>query len=119
MLLLQVLDGRKATGGKLEVRVKIREPLGGVQLQSVTEKWLVIDPLTPSPEKERKREKEREQEKSKEKERVRDHNWWYFYYTQNVILCIMTETHKTFSFQQAPSPRSKPQNDHDRNFKPR
>lgn len=64
VLLFQVLDGRKATGGKLEVRVKIREPLGGVQLQSVTEKWLVIDPLTPSPEKERK------QDKNKERERV-------------------------------------------------
>ncbi|XP_067258591.1 coiled-coil and C2 domain-containing protein 1A isoform X1 [Chanodichthys erythropterus] len=80
--IIDVLDGRKATGGKLEVRVKIREPLGGVQLQPVTEKWLVIDPLTPSPEKERK------QDKNKEKER------------------------------QAPPPRSKPQNDHDRNFKP-
>ncbi|XP_051559405.1 coiled-coil and C2 domain-containing protein 1A-like [Myxocyprinus asiaticus] len=57
--IIDVLDGRKATGGKLEVRVKIREPLGGVQLQSVTEKWLVIDPLTPSPEKERDRERER------------------------------------------------------------
>uniref|UniRef100_A0A667ZEV0 Coiled-coil and C2 domain-containing protein 1B n=1 Tax=Myripristis murdjan TaxID=586833 RepID=A0A667ZEV0_9TELE len=35
--IIEVLDGRKATGGKLEVRVKIREPLGGVHLQSVTE----------------------------------------------------------------------------------
>uniref|UniRef100_A0A673GJG9 Coiled-coil and C2 domain-containing protein 1B n=1 Tax=Sinocyclocheilus rhinocerous TaxID=307959 RepID=A0A673GJG9_9TELE len=51
--IIDVLDGRKATGGKLEVRVKIREPLSGVQLQPVTEKWLVIDPLTPSPEKDR------------------------------------------------------------------
>ncbi|KAK7165665.1 hypothetical protein R3I93_005670 [Phoxinus phoxinus] len=72
--IIDVLDGRKATGGKLEVRVKIREPLGGVQLQSVTEKWLVLDPVTPSPEKNKER--------------------------------------------QAPSPRSKPQNDHDRNSKP-
>uniref|UniRef100_A0A8C1UFB6 Coiled-coil and C2 domain-containing protein 1B n=1 Tax=Cyprinus carpio TaxID=7962 RepID=A0A8C1UFB6_CYPCA len=51
--IIDVLDGRKSTGGKLEVRVKIREPLSGVQLQPVTEKWLVIDPLTPSPEKDR------------------------------------------------------------------
>uniref|UniRef100_A0A673H7D7 Coiled-coil and C2 domain-containing protein 1B n=1 Tax=Sinocyclocheilus rhinocerous TaxID=307959 RepID=A0A673H7D7_9TELE len=51
--IIDVLDGRKATGGKLEVCVKIREPLSGVQLQPVTEKWLVIDPLTPSPEKDR------------------------------------------------------------------
>lgn len=61
--LVQVLDGRRATGGKLEVRVKIREPLGGVQLQPVTEKWLVIDPLTPSPEKERERNKDTEKER--------------------------------------------------------
>ncbi|XP_016417062.1 coiled-coil and C2 domain-containing protein 1A isoform X1 [Sinocyclocheilus rhinocerous] len=86
--IIDVLDGRKATGGKLEVRVKIREPLSGVQLQPVTEKWLVIDPLTPSPEKDREREKDRDREKSREKER------------------------------QAPPPRSKPGNDHDRNSKP-
>uniref|UniRef100_A0A667Z9V0 Coiled-coil and C2 domain-containing protein 1B n=1 Tax=Myripristis murdjan TaxID=586833 RepID=A0A667Z9V0_9TELE len=55
--IIEVLDGRKATGGKLEVRVKIREPLGGVHLQSVTEKWLVLDPLSsPSPP-ERQRER--------------------------------------------------------------
>lgn len=70
VLLLQVLDGRKATGGKLEVLVKIREPLAGVQLQPVTEKWLVIDPLTPSPEKDQDQEKDREREKSRGKERV-------------------------------------------------
>lgn len=51
------MDGRKATGGKLEVRVKIREPLSGVDVQPVTEKWLVLVPassLSP-PEKERER----------------------------------------------------------------
>ncbi|KAJ4944273.1 hypothetical protein JOQ06_012818 [Pogonophryne albipinna] len=42
--IIEVMDGRKATGGKLEVRVKIREPLSGVDLQPVTEKWLVLDP---------------------------------------------------------------------------
>ncbi|XP_048870721.1 coiled-coil and C2 domain-containing protein 1A [Brienomyrus brachyistius] len=47
--LLEVLDGRKATGGRLEVRVKIREPLGSPQLQTVTEKWLVLDPITTPP----------------------------------------------------------------------
>ncbi|XP_016139698.1 coiled-coil and C2 domain-containing protein 1A [Sinocyclocheilus grahami] len=62
--IIDVLDGRKATGGKLEVCVKIREPLSGVQLQPVTEKWLVIDPLTPSPEKDREREKSREKERA-------------------------------------------------------
>ncbi|XP_071771422.2 coiled-coil and C2 domain-containing protein 1A [Centroberyx gerrardi] len=48
--IIEVLDGRKSTGGKLEVRVKIREPVAGVHLQTVTEKWLVLDPLSsPSP----------------------------------------------------------------------
>uniref|UniRef100_A0A8C1MXW2 Coiled-coil and C2 domain containing 1A n=1 Tax=Cyprinus carpio TaxID=7962 RepID=A0A8C1MXW2_CYPCA len=61
--IIDVLDGRKATGGKLEVLVKIREPLAGVQLQPVMEKWLVIDPLTPSPEKDQDREKSRGKER--------------------------------------------------------
>ncbi|XP_035390894.1 coiled-coil and C2 domain-containing protein 1A [Electrophorus electricus] len=56
--IIEVLDGRKPTGGKLEVRVRIREPLGGVQLQSVTEKWLVLDPPTITPDRERHRERE-------------------------------------------------------------
>uniref|UniRef100_A0A3P9K7Q1 Coiled-coil and C2 domain-containing protein 1B n=1 Tax=Oryzias latipes TaxID=8090 RepID=A0A3P9K7Q1_ORYLA len=42
--IIDVFDGRKATGGKLEVRVKIREPLSGAELQPVTEKWLVVEP---------------------------------------------------------------------------
>ncbi|XP_040003317.1 coiled-coil and C2 domain-containing protein 1A [Xiphias gladius] len=44
--IIEVMDGRKATGGKLEVRVKIREPLSGVDFQPVTEKWLVLDPVS-------------------------------------------------------------------------
>ncbi|KAG9340406.1 hypothetical protein JZ751_021519 [Albula glossodonta] len=44
--LIEVLDGRKPTGGHLEVVVKIREPLGGPQVHKVTERWLVLDPLT-------------------------------------------------------------------------
>lgn len=55
----KVLDGRKATGGKLEVRVKIREPLSGVQLQPVTEKWIVVDPPAITPDRERARERVR------------------------------------------------------------
>uniref|UniRef100_A0A8C9TPX2 Coiled-coil and C2 domain-containing protein 1B n=1 Tax=Scleropages formosus TaxID=113540 RepID=A0A8C9TPX2_SCLFO len=47
--LIDVLDGRKATEGRLEVRVKIREPLGGPQLQSITERWLVLDPPSMPP----------------------------------------------------------------------
>ncbi|KAK3530310.1 hypothetical protein QTP86_023935 [Hemibagrus guttatus] len=55
--IIDVLDGRKATGGKLEVRVRIREPLGGVQLQSVTEKWIVVDSPAITPDRERARER--------------------------------------------------------------
>lgn len=55
--IIDVLDGRKATGGKLEVRVKIREPLSGVQLQPVTEKWIVVDPPAITPDRERARER--------------------------------------------------------------
>uniref|UniRef100_W5KXX6 Coiled-coil and C2 domain-containing protein 1B n=1 Tax=Astyanax mexicanus TaxID=7994 RepID=W5KXX6_ASTMX len=73
--IIEVLDGRKATGGKLEVRVKIREPLGGVQLQPVTEKWIVLDPITITPDRERHKER-------------------------------------------APSPKSKPRNDHSKNSQP-
>ncbi|XP_043080563.1 coiled-coil and C2 domain-containing protein 1A [Puntigrus tetrazona] len=91
--IIDVLDGRKATGGKLEVRVKIREPLSGLQLQPVTEKWLVIDPLTPSPEKDREREKDGRREKDGDREKSREK-------------------------ERAPSPRSHPRNDHDRNPKP-
>lgn len=72
--IIDVLDGRKATGGKLEVRVKIREPLSGVQLQPVTEKWLVIDPLTPSPEKEREKSREKERAPSPRSKPRNDHD---------------------------------------------
>ncbi|XP_029286424.1 LOW QUALITY PROTEIN: coiled-coil and C2 domain-containing protein 1A [Cottoperca gobio] len=55
--IIEVMDGRKATGGKLEVRVKIREPLSGVDLQPVTEKWLVLDPVSSLSPPERQRER--------------------------------------------------------------
>ncbi|KAM4594546.1 coiled-coil and C2 domain-containing protein 1A [Fundulus diaphanus] len=44
--IIEVMDGRKATGGKLEVRVKIREPLSGLDLQQTTEKWYVLEPAS-------------------------------------------------------------------------
>uniref|UniRef100_A0A3Q0RTP1 Coiled-coil and C2 domain-containing protein 1B n=1 Tax=Amphilophus citrinellus TaxID=61819 RepID=A0A3Q0RTP1_AMPCI len=53
--ILEVMDGRKSTGGKLEVRVKIREPLSGVELHPVTEKWLILEPVTSPPEKQKER----------------------------------------------------------------
>ncbi|XP_045712691.1 coiled-coil and C2 domain-containing protein 1B isoform X4 [Phyllostomus hastatus] len=42
--ILEVLDGRKPTGGKLEVRVRLREPLSGQDMQTVTEncRWSAL-----------------------------------------------------------------------------
>ncbi|NXT39384.1 C2D1A protein, partial [Pelecanoides urinatrix] len=42
--IMELLDGRRPTGGKLEVMVRLREPLGSQQLETRTERWLVIDP---------------------------------------------------------------------------
>ncbi|NXL40472.1 C2D1A protein, partial [Glaucidium brasilianum] len=42
--ILELLDGRRPTGGKLEVLVRIREPLSSQQLETRTERWLVINP---------------------------------------------------------------------------
>lgn len=39
----QVMDGRKPTGGRVEVKVRLREPLSGQDTQTSTERWLVID----------------------------------------------------------------------------
>ncbi|XP_075715272.1 coiled-coil and C2 domain-containing protein 1A [Rhinoderma darwinii] len=49
--ILEVMEGRRPTGGKLEVCVRIREPFTSQQLSSSTEKWLVIEPiiLPPAP----------------------------------------------------------------------
>ncbi|XP_028310919.1 coiled-coil and C2 domain-containing protein 1A isoform X2 [Gouania willdenowi] len=44
--IIEVMDGRRATGGKLEVRAKMRKPLSGVDLQPVTEKWVVLEPVS-------------------------------------------------------------------------
>jgi coiled-coil and C2 domain-containing protein 1 len=41
--LLQLMDGRKPVGGKLEVKVRIRHPILTKQVEQVQEKWLVID----------------------------------------------------------------------------
>lgn len=37
------MDGRKHTGGRVEVKVRLREPLSGQDTQKTTERWLVID----------------------------------------------------------------------------
>ena len=42
-VLLQLLDGRRPCGGRLEVKIRIREPLTSKQVELVREKWLIID----------------------------------------------------------------------------
>lgn len=37
------MEGRKPVGGKLEVKVRIRNPILTKQVEQVQEKWLVID----------------------------------------------------------------------------
>lgn len=37
-----LMEGRKAVGGKLEVIIKIKEPLLAKQVEEVKEKWLVF-----------------------------------------------------------------------------
>lgn len=39
----ELLDGRRSTGGKLEVKIRIREPLLHKGVQTVEHKWLIID----------------------------------------------------------------------------
>ncbi|XP_058887582.1 coiled-coil and C2 domain-containing protein 1B-like isoform X1 [Acipenser ruthenus] len=41
--IVELFDGRKPTGGRLEVRVQLREPLSGQDVQQVTERWLVLE----------------------------------------------------------------------------
>uniref|UniRef100_A0A8D0DY98 Coiled-coil and C2 domain-containing protein 1B n=1 Tax=Salvator merianae TaxID=96440 RepID=A0A8D0DY98_SALMN len=41
--IIEVLDSRKPTGGKLEVKVRLREPLSGQDFQTVTENWLILE----------------------------------------------------------------------------
>uniref|UniRef100_A0A3P8ZPU4 Coiled-coil and C2 domain-containing protein 1B n=1 Tax=Esox lucius TaxID=8010 RepID=A0A3P8ZPU4_ESOLU len=43
--IVEVMDGRKPTGGRVEVRVRLREPLSGQDLQNTTERWLVLDQI--------------------------------------------------------------------------
>uniref|UniRef100_A0A8C9TPT4 Coiled-coil and C2 domain-containing protein 1B n=1 Tax=Scleropages formosus TaxID=113540 RepID=A0A8C9TPT4_SCLFO len=41
--IVEVIEGRKPTGGLLEVRVRLREPLSGQDVQTTTERWLILD----------------------------------------------------------------------------
>ncbi|XP_030760407.1 coiled-coil and C2 domain-containing protein 1-like isoform X2 [Sitophilus oryzae] len=38
-----VMDGRRKTGGKLEVRLRLRSPIVTQQVEQIQEKWLIID----------------------------------------------------------------------------
>ncbi|KAJ8034077.1 Coiled-coil and C2 domain-containing protein 1-like [Holothuria leucospilota] len=40
---IPLCEGRKEIGGKLEVKVRIHHPLGGMKEEFVKEKWLVVD----------------------------------------------------------------------------
>lgn len=37
------MDGRRKTGGKLEVRLRLRSPIVTQQVEQIQEKWLTID----------------------------------------------------------------------------
>jgi len=36
------MDGRKAVGGKLEIRIRLRDPIVGKEVEQVQEKWTVL-----------------------------------------------------------------------------
>ncbi|XP_012273795.1 coiled-coil and C2 domain-containing protein 1-like isoform X2 [Orussus abietinus] len=38
-----LMEGRKAVGGKLEVKVRLRNPILTKQIEQITDKWLIID----------------------------------------------------------------------------
>ncbi|XP_055377305.1 coiled-coil and C2 domain-containing protein 1-like [Condylostylus longicornis] len=38
-----VMDGRKATGGKLEIKIRLRNPILTKQIEKIDERWLVLD----------------------------------------------------------------------------
>lgn len=38
-----LMEGRKAVGGKLEVKLRLRNPILSKQIEQITEKWLTID----------------------------------------------------------------------------
>lgn len=40
---LQIMNGRKVVGGKVEVKLRVRNPMLNKQIENIDEKWLVID----------------------------------------------------------------------------
>lgn len=43
------MEGRKAVGGKLEIKIRIRDPFINKQVDETKEKWLVIDDFIRKP----------------------------------------------------------------------
>jgi len=41
--MFQLMDGRKITGGKLELKIRLRNPISFKQIENITDKWLTID----------------------------------------------------------------------------
>jgi len=37
------MEGRKAVGGKLELKLRLRNPILFKQIENITDKWLTID----------------------------------------------------------------------------
>jgi coiled-coil and C2 domain-containing protein 1 len=37
------MDGRKTVGGKLEVKIRVRNPIMSKQIEQINEKWVIID----------------------------------------------------------------------------
>lgn len=44
-----LMEGRKAVGGKLEVKIRVRDPFVNKQVEEVKEKWLIVDQLERRP----------------------------------------------------------------------
>ena len=38
-----ILNGRREIGGKLQIKIKLREPLLAKQVEVIKEKWLIFD----------------------------------------------------------------------------
>ena len=37
------MEGRRAVGGKLEIKLRVRNPIVTKQIEKLSEKWLVLD----------------------------------------------------------------------------
>ena len=37
------MDGRRTAGGKLEIKLRVRNPILNKQIEQINEKWLIID----------------------------------------------------------------------------